>query len=74
MDNTGDSSGLLNSIMGYASQGADIFKNLTGQTKAATPAATPAPATTTSSWSTYLPWVVGGLVLVVVLGLVFSRK
>jgi hypothetical protein len=75
-DSSGSSGNLLNGLLSFANQGSQIYKNIIGgssPTAPATPKAT-APAATTSTWQQYLPWAIGGVVLLVVVGLIFRGK
>ena len=67
--------GLLGTIGNLASTGRGLYDTIAGRQSAVTPPAVTAAsaAPETSSWTKYLPWVIGGVVLLVVLG-VFMRK
>lgn len=59
--------------------GSDIYKTATGEVKqASAPTAnasgSAAPAAPANSWTAYLPWAIGGVVLLVVLGFVFRKS
>lgn len=67
-------SGLLNTVEGWGRAAGEIFSSFTGKdnrdkkpdaNKAATPPAV---------WQKYLPWAIGGLVLVLILALVLRGK
>ena len=52
---------------------ADVIKLFTGDKSAPAPAA-PAPAAAASpEWMKYLPWAIGGVILLVVVGMVFKK-
>lgn len=63
-----------NSVAGLVKTGADVANTIAGKSGTQAPATptTSAPAAP-SSWTKYLPWVIGAVVLLVVLG-VFMRK
>lgn len=77
--NTGYSGGGIYDVLGglgaLANTGAQVYGTITGthppQTTGPAPAA---PAPTTPAWQKYLPWAIGGVVLLLVVGLVFRRK
>lgn len=60
-DNT-DTSSLLSTLGQLANTGAQVYGTVSGK-PAAKPAA--APAAATSSWTSYLPWIAGGAVVLV---------
>ena len=69
-------SGLLSTLdtLGKVGQtGAGLYTSLPGKAAPAGTAAAPAAAASTSTWTKYLPWIIGGVVLLVVLGFVFRR-
>jgi len=53
---------------------ADVIKLFTGGNNSAPAAAAPAPAASASpEWMKYLPWAIGGVILLVVVGMVFKK-
>jgi hypothetical protein len=50
---------------------ADVIQLFTGKKSAPAPAA--APAASSPDWMKYLPWAIGGVVLLVVVGMVFKK-
>jgi hypothetical protein len=68
------SGNLLSTLGKLAGTAGDVYSRFTGKTPAAAPPPTAAPATSTSSWQKYLPWAIGGVVVLVVVALVFKRR
>jgi hypothetical protein len=66
-------SGLLKDVGDVANKGVGIYTALKGNKTAKPPAPAPAAIAPQSNWQQYLPWAIGGVVLIVVLGLVFKR-
>jgi hypothetical protein len=67
-------SGWLADAGNLVKSGFDIYKQTQGSIVPDRPAASPTLAAGGSSWTRYLPWVGGGLVLLLVLGFVFRRR
>ncbi len=72
-------SGLLTDISGLATLGAGVYSTIAGKT--GTPTQPPSTAPTSSqrlsvgsSWTQYLPWIGGAVILLIVIGFVFRRN
>jgi hypothetical protein len=66
-----DLSGLLGQLTDLGGAAANLYKAFGNQpAAAAAPAAAPASST---NWAKYLPWAIGGVVLLIVLGFVFKK-
>ena len=68
-------SGLLDTVGAWGNTAGTLYNTFTNNGAApATPTATASPTPAASSgFSKYLPWVIGGVVLLVVLGIVFKK-
>ena len=71
-------SGLLSAAGQVARTGADVYRAVTrpeeGQATTPINNATPPPAPTANGWTRYLPWIIGAVVALVVLGMFLKRK
>lgn len=71
--------GTLNSLTNTAGQVYNTVQQVRGKTPTpgatpvAAPAANPAPAAATSGWKKYLPWIIGGAGLLLVLAFVLRK-
>lgn len=68
----GDS--FLSTLTGLANTGANVYRTVNPQVQAANHPLTQNVQARTSPLMQYLPWAIGGLIVIVVLGLVFRRK
>lgn len=62
----------LGQVTDFGQAAANIYKVFGDQPQAKAPAA-PAATASSPSWIKYLPWAIGGLVLLVALGFVFKK-
>lgn len=73
VDDTGDSTSLdsiLGSVKDLAGTASSVYGAVTGTPQRAAPA--PAPVAS-STWQKYLPWAIGGVVLLVIVGVLFKK-
>lgn len=69
-------SGLLQTIKGWTDVGAGVYNTVTGRNQkpaAAAPAVLTAQPAQQPTWTKYLPWVIGGVVVLVILALVVKK-
>ena len=70
-------SGLLSNVVNLAGQGAGIYKQLTTSGNTAGPVLAKPPTVVpqaTPAWKQYLPWAIGAVALIVVVGFLFRRR
>jgi len=66
---------LLKGATDVASKGAAVYQSLKGAPPVkAAPTPTVTPTANTANWQKYLPYAIGAVVLLVVVGLVFKRR